>query len=459
VTAAAPARTSWSRRLSAVAAAGLVLAAGCGSDDLRTDVDRDIEVFGPYQNEEADRFEEVLEQFERDTGIGVRYVGSSDFVADLRQRAGVGRNPPDVAMVPQLGVIRQLIDDGMLAPLTAETQQVVLDDFLISAALFGESEMSEYTVPFRVAFKSLVWYRPSVFEEHGWTPPVTLDELHDLVDRIQEEDDITPWCFGIEAGSATGWPATDWTEDLVLRRLGVDAYQRWATGSLDFADPEIEAVFEELRELVLASGRTEGGVTGIIEMPVDEALGPLFDDPPGCALYKQADFAVGWMPDGTTIGADGTVDFFPLPAEEDGGGIPVLAGADHAVQFRSTPEIDRLMAYLATPEAAETWIRHGGFLSPNETVPDDAYPEDYLLALATVLGSASELAYDASDQMPPSIGSDLLWDQITRWIAGVDTYPVFAATIDDAWARYDADRAAGASATAATTSTTEVDGS
>jgi alpha-glucoside transport system substrate-binding protein len=451
-------RRSWP--LVALALTGAVVAVGCGSDEVGTNVDRDIEVFGPYRDEEADRFEEVLAQFEKETGIGVRYIGSSDFVADLRQRAGVGRNPPDVAMVPQLGVIQQLIDDGDLAQLAPETRQVVLDDFLISSALVGESETSDYTIPFRLTFKSLVWYRPDVFAEHGWTPPTTLDELRDLVDRIQADDDLAPWCFGIEAGSATGWPATDWTEDLVLRRLGVEAYQRWAAGQLDFADPDIASVFDEFRQLVLASGRVDGGVTGVIETPVSAALGPLFADPPGCALSKQADFAVGWMPDGTTIGPEGTVDFFPLPSVESDGGVPVLAGADHAVQFRSTPQIDSLMAYLATPEAAEIWIRHGGFLSPNETVPDDVYPADYLQALVSVLESASVLAYDASDQMPPSIGSDLLWDQITRWIAGVETYPVFAATIDDARAQYDAELAAGGTAaTAGTTSTTEVGGS
>jgi alpha-glucoside transport system substrate-binding protein len=451
-------RFSW--LLVAVALAGTTFVAGCGSDAVGTNVDRDLEVFGPYRNEEADRFEEVLARFERKTGIGVRYVGSSDFVADLRQRAGVGRNPPDVAMVPQLGVIQQLIDDGDLAELAPETRQAVLDDFLVAAALVGESQISDYAVPFRLALKSLVWYRPDVFAEHGWTPPTTLDELHDLVDRIQEEADFAPWCFGIEAGSATGWAATDWTEDLVLRRLGADAYQRWAAGELDFADPDIADVFDEFRNLVLTAGRADGGVTGVIETPVDEALLPLFDEQPGCALYKQADFAVGWMPDGTTIGQEGTVDFFPLPAVAGDAGVPVLVGADNAVQFRSTPEVDALMAYLATPEAAEIWIRHGGFISPNDTVPDSVYPEDYLQALAGVLGSASVLAYDASDQMPPSIGSDLLWDQITRWIAGVETYPAFAATIDDARAQYDAEQAAaGTAATAGTTTTTEVDGS
>jgi alpha-glucoside transport system substrate-binding protein len=393
-----------------------------------------IEIFGPYRGVEADRFVETLQPFVRSSGVEVRYLGSVDFVDDLVLRAGEGNDPPDVAVVPQPGLIRQLADDGEIVPLAAEAVDAVAANYGAATARLGRIDGTLYAVPFRAAVKSLVWYRPDVVAEHGWTPPRTLGELDRLVGRIDSETDIAPWCFSMAAGTATGWTATDWVEDLVLRGAGIDRYRQWARGEVGFADPAIASAFDEFRALVLAPGRVAGGLAGVVATPVVEAVGPLFADPPGCALYKQADFAVSWMPDGTTIGADGDVDWFVLPGKTDGERPPILIGGDQVVQFRHTREVDALMAYLAGPTAGTSWVRHGGFISPKSSIGTDNYPEDYLRALVSQLGNAPTLAFDASDQMPPDIGSGLLWRSITDWVAGVEDYATFARRIDGALA-------------------------
>lgn len=413
-----------------------LLVAGCvTAGDAESDGDV-VDALGPWRDGEADRFADVLEPLQAATGIDVQYVGSADFVQDLRQRVAEGANPPDIAVVPQLGLIEELIDDGELEPLEDGARRLVLEslgiDDATEDAAAGEGE-ELYAVPFRLTVKSLVWYRPEVFAEHGWEIPETLDELETLVDAIDEDDEMAPWCFSIQAGSATGWAATDWVEDLVLRTAGADVYERWVQGEVTFADDEIADAFTRFHDLVLARGRTAGGTRAIVETPVDEAWEPLLTDPPGCAMYKQADFATSWMPDDIEIGPDGDVDLFTLPGV-DADETALVVGGDQIVQFAHSEDIDRVMAYLAESDAASIWAGEGGFISANPGVGDDVYPDRYRVSIDRAAERATEVVFDASDWMPPDVGSDLLWDQITLWVAGAVDYETFAETIDEAMA-------------------------
>jgi alpha-glucoside transport system substrate-binding protein len=414
---------------------GLIIAlcmTGCVDPGEGSAIDDPIEVFGPYRNNDADRFADVLAGFRDETGIEVRYVGGSDFVKDLVSRAGEANDPPDIAVIPQPGLIREFADDGSIVELEPEVLEAIDENHLPEVAAFGEVDGTPYAVPFRASIKSLVWYQPSVFAENGWAIPQSWVELVALVDAVRADPDLTPWCFGMEAGSATGWAATDWTEEILVRSAGIDLYEKWAAGELDFADPSVEAAFDEFRSLVLDPGRTLGGVGAVIATAVDEAILPLLGDEPGCAMYMQAEFAAGWLPADTEIGPDGGVDFFVLPGDDPADGPPVMVGGDQLVAFNTDERVTELLTFLSGPEAAEIWVRQGGFISPASTVSQDAYPDRHLSALARELGDASIVVFDASDQMPPAIGSGLLWTEITDWVAGTIEYDRFARSIDEA---------------------------
>jgi alpha-glucoside transport system substrate-binding protein len=406
-------------------------AAGCGSVGTAPAPDRVVEVFGPYVGIEADRFAETLRPFERESGVTVRYIGSVDFVADLRRRAGEDSDPPDVAVVPQPGLVRQLATDGVIVRPGSAVADQVDANYSPTVAALGQIDSTLYGVPWRIAVKSLVWYRPAVFAAHDWKPPRTLAALDRLAAQVASDGELTPWCLGLSAGSATGWPATDWVEDLLLRTAGVDVYRGWVAGSIPFRDPRVAAAFGRFHGLVLASGRVAGGLAAVVSTSPADAVAPLFAATQGCAMLKQADFATAWMPNGSTIGPDGDVDWFLLPGKTVGR-VPILVGGDQIVQFRHSPDIDALMRYLAGPDAGTSWVRRGGFLSPKSTIPEDAYPAGYVRKLAQTVRGASTIAFDGSDEMPPDIGSGLLWREITRWAAGAEDYATLASRLDAA---------------------------
>lgn len=391
--------------------------------------DSTVTVFGPYVGADADHFAEVIADFERSTGIDVAYTGSVDFVSDLRQRAA-GNQRPDVAMVPQPGVVDSLVDKGVLEPLEIDTARAVGDAFG-DTALETTSWDLRYAVPYRSNVKSLVWYRPGVFAENGWEVPQTLDELNSLVDDIGAGDTIAPWCFSVFAGSSTGWPATDWIEDLVLRRAGVDVYEQWAQSELSWKSPEIRDAFEEFRELVVDDEQSAGGLRAVLQTEVSSAASPLFTDTPGCAMYKQASFARDWFPAGTTIGPDADADYFVLPSEAADETNIVTAG-DVAVAFADRPNVNRFMAFIASAEGGRAWAENGGFLSGRIDVDLDDYYNDVDAGVAALLRTDTTTRFDASDTLPADVGSDLLWSQITDWLNGSLTLDDLLASLDAA---------------------------
>jgi alpha-glucoside transport system substrate-binding protein len=288
--------------------------------------------------------------------------------------------------------------------------------------------------PYRVAPKSLVWYRPDVFEQHGWEVPATFDQLVELVDRISAGD-ASPWCFTMAAGTATGWAATDWVEDVVLHQAGLDAYDQWTAGTLAWDDATIRQALTTVDDLVVEAGRSVGGLRRILQGDVTEASASMFTDPPGCAMYKQASFAQSWFPGDVVVGED--VDFFVMPGPDLAEPSPMLIGADGLVKFSDDERVDELMAYLVSPDGGREWARRGGYLSARTSVDLDTYYTDTDRQLAEVLLDGRELRFDASDLMPPEIGSGLLWSEITAWVAGTSSLDSFVTTIDDAVASSD----------------------
>jgi len=407
-----------------------VVAAGCGTGD---DDGRQLEIFGPYRVAEADNFAASLLEFELSTGIDVRYTGSADFVRDLRQRVASGISAPDIAIVPQPGLVRELLDGGSLVEFD-ETTRLVLEDAFSEEALDALTiDGGRYSAPYRQSVKSLVWYRPSVFERYGWQVPDTLAELDALVEEIADADGaIAPWCFSMASGSATGWTATDWVEDLLLRRAGPEVYDEWTTGDRGFADPQVSDAIAEFEELVIRTGRSAGGLRTILQNSVIEASEPLFGDDPGCAMYKQASFAESWFPDGAVTG--GEVDFFVLPGVDAGEPAPLVLGEDLLVQFDDDPAVHQLMTHLVSPDGARVWADRGGFFNVRRDVDPEAYFSATDRRLAELIREDRTLRPDATDAMPPAIGADLVWREITSWISGATTLEEFAGIVDAAYA-------------------------
>ena len=141
-------------------------------------------------------------------------------------------------------------------------------------------------------------------------------------------DGGTPWCVGFESGGATGWPATDWMEDIMLRTAGPDVYDQWIAHEIPFNDPAVESAAQVFGDVMFPEGNVLGGADQTPATAFGEAPTPMFDDPPSCWLHRQASFINAFFPGGAEAGVD--YDWFPFPRStrrhpvrwRDGGRVP-----------------------------------------------------------------------------------------------------------------------------------------
>lgn len=400
-------------RIGAALLAVALLLAGCSSSPDEAPARPTVTIFGPFRDEAADLFRASLAPFEASSGIDVVFTGSGDFESEIADRLEGGALP-DIAIYPQPGLLNELADVGYVLPLPADLAAAARDSYRggIADLIGGLAEVNG--IVYRVNVKSLVWYSPSSFEENGYGVPDTWQDLQELVDTMVD-DGFTPWCLGVEAFGASGWPATDWIEELLLRESGPEAYDQWVRNEIPFSDPAVASAFSAFGDLLLSPGQTLGGRGGILNTNVQRAGDPLLDDAPGCQLYRQASFQVDNLPSGTTIGPDGDLDVFVLPAATDDPA-PLVVGSTLAAAHVDRDETWQTMAYLATPEAGLAWAEAGGFISPHAAVGPADYPNAFDGAVSALLDDAEVVRFDASDLMDPRVGSDSFFEAVLYYI-------------------------------------------
>ena len=374
-----------------------------------------VTVLGAISGEQQAQLEAALQPFEEKTGIEVIYEGTDAFTTLLPVRID-SNDAPNVAMFPQPGLMRSLAEEGALVPLDEVLSREELAQYYPESWIeLSEVNNQVYGIWYRAAVKSLVWYVPEQFRQAGYEPPKTWDEMMALSDRMIK-DGKTPWCLGLESGNASGWPGTDWIEEIVLRQSGPDYYDQWVNHEVPFDAPKVQNAFNKFGEIAESPNYVWGGTTGALSIPWGDSVAGLFGDNPDCMMHRQGNFISGFFPEGVVLGKD--IDFFPTPdINEQYPNALVVAGDIFAIT-KDSPEARQLMTYLATPEPHEIWAAAGGFLSANKQVDLNVYPDEISRKQAALLTTAEIVRFDGSDLMPGAVGTGTFWSGIMDFVAG-----------------------------------------
>lgn len=377
-----------------------------------------VTMLGTWGGQELEAFEKVLEAFTAETGIQVDFTGTRDLVAVLTTRVAAG-NPPDVAALPNPGQMREFAAEGALVDLSNVLDMDQLHaDYADTWIDLGSYNGNLYAIFISADLKSLVWYNPKQFAARGYEVPTTWDELIALSDQMVA-DGFTPWAIGLESGAASGWPGTDWIEDIMLRTASPETYDQWVNHEISWEDPAVKRAFELFGQIAANPRYVYGGITGVLSTNFGDSPNALFTDPPRAFMHRQATFVQGFIQDnnpGLVPGED--YDFFMLPPIDEEYGVPALGAADMISMFNDTPEARALMEFLASPEAQEIWVAELGKLSPNVRVSDDAYPDVLTRKAAALLAEADTFRFDGSDLMPAAVGSGAFFEGILNYISG-----------------------------------------
>jgi alpha-glucoside transport system substrate-binding protein len=432
------------RRWRACAALGvalmLVTASACADDDDDNTSSGDeggggdlegktVTVFGPEVEFEQQSLQDAFDSFTEDTGIEVDVSGSRSFETEVGPQVDAG-NPPDVAMFPQPGKIKDFAAD--IVPLPDDVLDVVSENIDEGWTSFSTIDGDVLAIPAKADLKSLVWYSPAAFEEGGYTVPETFEDFLALANTMVA-DGKTPFCIGIGSDDATGWPMTDWIEEFVLRMQGPDVYDQWVNHEIPFNDPAIVESAQAVYDLWATDGMVFGGLQNIGATPFAESGLPLLDG--DCMMHRQGNFYGSNFTDaGATLGEDGDVNAFYLPGSEENPNI-TLSGGIYAAAFADRPEVMEVMKYVASPEFGNSRAGNeiGGYLSPNKNVDTSLYTTELDQTFGSILAAAQPVRFDASDLMPGAVGSGSFWSAAVDIVAGSKTVADAFDEVEASW--------------------------
>ena len=410
-------------------AAALVLSAGAAHSEQVT-------VFGPWLGPDQANVEQVLDAFAAATGNEYSYVGSDSFEQQIVVDAEAG-SAPNIAVYPQPGLAQDMARRGFLTPLDDGVADWTRENYAagqswVDLGTFADENGDDqhYGFFYKVDVKSLVWYVPENMEDAGYEIPTTMEELKALSDQIVADGE-TPWCIGLGSGGATGWPATDWVEDMLLRTQPPDVYDQWVTNDIPFTDERIVAAIDEFGEFALNDDYVAGGAGGVASTDFRDSPKGMFASPPQCYLHRQASFIPAFFPEGTLVGED--ADFFYFPAYDSMDfGRPVLgAGTLWAITNENQAAHD-LIAFLQTPEAHEIWMGLRGFLTPHKGVDSSKFADPTLAKMNEILLGATTFRFDGSDLMPGAVGAGSFWTGMVDYAGGKGAGDV-ASEIQESW--------------------------
>jgi alpha-glucoside transport system substrate-binding protein len=397
---------------------------------------------------EGANFAAAVADFAKASGITIQVdsIGSSHETV-LRTRIEGGQ-PPDLAMLAQPTAVLAYGAQGKVIDVaTFMDAQKLEDEHSNTIGLITDANGKIWGIPYKADVKSTVWYPIKAFQAAGYAVPKTWAELITLSDKIVTDGKGNPWCIGMEAGTATGWQATDWVEEVMLRTQTPDVYNQWIAGDLKFNSPEVKAAFEQVGQIFFKDKYVYGGNTAIVSTPQTQPMDPMFNgdtSTPGCWMHKIPTwYGPDFFPD-VRAGGAGTVSkykigedigIFYLPAINEAQGTPALGSADTLMVLKDRPEVRAVAQFLSTPQGVQRWIETGSAISANTTTPADWYAGFYKLDVASkIVNSATYLGFDASDLMPPAVGAGAFWTESVAWInengANLDQH---LANIDAAW--------------------------
>ena len=392
-----------------------------------------VTIYGTIAETEAELLEESWADWATENSIDIQYEASKEFEAQISIRAQ-GGNAPDIAIFPQPGLMADLASRDFLKPAPQSVEDNVDTYWSEDWKAYGTVEDTFYGAPLMASVKGFVWYSPAKFTEWGVEVPETWDDLLAVTKTIQEKTATAPWCAGFASGDASGWPGTDWVEDLVLRQAGAETYDKWVANEIPFTDDAIKSAFDSVGDILLNPDYVNAGfgdVKSINSAPFGDVANPISDGT--CAMTHQASFFDGFIVDaGGEVGPDAEVWAFITPAEEKGGQA-VTGGGEIVAAFSDDADTQKVLEYLSSAEWANSRVALGGVISANSGLdPENAQSPILQEAIRILQDPDTTFRFDASDLMPGAVGAGTFWKGMVNWINGTPTDEVLT-SIEAGW--------------------------
>lgn len=411
----------------ALATAGCLGQGSGGGED-----DDTVTIWTSMDQPIVDGLEKTLAEKASEAGIDVEWerVTGIDKLIMTKLNAS---DKPDIAVLPQPGVVANVVKRGAANPLDDVLDMGALEQSMLPGIVeAGTIDDQYYGLQINASVKSIVFYPKKAWDEAGYEAPESLEELSALTEQIKS-DGGTPWCLGIFSEGSVGWPATDWIEDLVAQIGGEETYNQWVDGEVKFDSPVVREAAEWFEDNVLAEGNVPGGRRGVASTDFGAAANPMFEEEPGCWMLKQGTFITGFFPDDVQANLDEEVGVFGFPPAEPGSEKYVVGGGDLATMLSDDENTQEVMRMLAESDIGTEAAKTGSYISPHADFDPSAYPNEIIRTAYTSATEAAAFLFDGSDQMPGEVGAGTFWSEMTSWVSGDTDLGTALQNIDESW--------------------------
>jgi ABC-type glycerol-3-phosphate transport system substrate-binding protein len=386
----------------------LLLVGACGGDDdegtgattaeetTAESVSGSVSVMAVWTGPEQASFQAVLDKFkEANPDVTVNYTSAGDQLPTQLSTAVEGGNPPDIAVLPQPGLMRDFVQKDALKPLDFASDDIATN-LGESAVELGSVDGALYGFLFKAANKSTVWYNVASFEDAGVEAPETWDDFIAAAETINAS--------GVPAysiGGADGWTLTDLFENIYLRTAGPEKYDQLSTHDIPWTDQSVKDALTEMAKILGDADNIAGGTAGALQTDFPTSVTNVFSASPKAAQVIEGDF----VPTAVESGLEPETDYnvFAFPSINDSAP-SVVGGGDTVVMFNDSPAAQALITFLTTSDAAEAWAKRGGFATLNKELDASVYPDAITQTTAGALGEAEVFRFDLSDLQPAEFG-------------------------------------------------------
>ena len=418
----------------------LILGA-CGGASLEGE---EVTITGALIGEDQEGFRANFESFTEETGIVVTYQGSDNFEQEIQIQMESG-DTPDFALWPQPGAVVDAAQRGMLTSLA--DLDIDLDAYAtnFSSYLVGLGTVDDvvYGGANAANLKSIVWYQPAEFEARGYAVPETWDAMIALADQIVA-DGMNPFCFGMYSNGASGWLATDWMEDIMLRTgEGTTSYDKWVTNELKFSSPTVKNAATLLSQIMHTENYVVGGTDAIVSTYFGNAQDPMFtkdaNGNPGCFMHRQASFIPAFWPESAQAGVGVETTVFPFPVIDASLPKAALGAGDMWGAFNDREATKAVAEYMLSENfhAAAAAMPNNARLSAHTGFDTTQYSKDINRVLGDIIAdalAADAFRFDASDIMPPEVGAGSFWKEMMNLaVEGPGYIDTALENIDTSW--------------------------
>ncbi len=387
----------------------LIVACTSGGGNAPSASSTDVTVWTAWGGAELKAFKDVLAPFESSSGVKVHLTTNRDSTNQIANGIAAGTDLPDIAPGPtDPTMVKSWVSKGAIKPI----ETALGDQFsayisntysALTTAPGGASDDpyigiiggKHYELMVKTQVKGLIWYNKKVFTG---TAPKSFSDLTAISPSQYVAQKL--FCAGFESGAASGWPASDQIDNIIMRQSGETVYLNWVQGKQKFTSPEIKLGYQTFLQEV-SPQNVYGGSNTALSTNFGKAGDPMFKTPAGCLFLEQATFITSFFQQdfpSLNLKAGTDFDFFAHPSmgnsQYDGN---VNGFYDNFSMYNDTPAARKLMAYMATKDAQQIWANDGGTLGAIKSL---TYTDPVFKRAAEIAASAKNLLVTAGDFMP-----------------------------------------------------------